>query len=261
MLKRFLLTIWLQIWFYFLAGIQIVIYFPFLVIILLFPKGYEMLYWVARNIWARIILHGSGYYVQVENKDKLISETNCLMIANHSSHMDPFLMLILNKKPFRFVGKKELYSIPLFGYLYKKAVIMVDRSDSRSRYAVYGRANNMLERGYNVCIFPEAHYWDDTVLLQEFKRGAFKIAIDNQLPIIPIIFYDLKLKHPWYPKFGSIGKLRVKVLDKINVDGLKEEDIPMLTKKAFDTIKVELENDPKKAAVRATEKWKKILSN
>ena len=159
MIKKLLLKIWLQIWFYFLAGIQIVVYFPFLVIILLFPKGYEMLYWVARNIWARIILHGSGYYVKVENKEKLISKKNCLMIANHSSHMDPFLMLILNKKPFRFVGKKELYSLPLFGYLYKKAVIMVDRSDPVSRFAVYGRANKMLEKGYNVCIFPEAHYW------------------------------------------------------------------------------------------------------
>ena len=101
---------------------------------------------------------------------------------------------------------------------------------------------------------------DDTILLADFKRGAFKIAIDNNLPIIPLVFYDLKLKHPWYPKFGSLGKLRVKVLDKISVNGLKEKDIPMLTKKAFDTIKVELQNDPKKAAVRATEKWKKILA-
>ena len=82
---------------------------------------------------------------------------------------------------------------------------------------------------------------DDTILLADFKRGAFKIAIDNNLPIIPLVFYDLKLKHPWYPKFGSLGKLRVKVLDKISVNGLKEEDIPMLTKKEFDTIKVELE--------------------
>ena len=63
-----------------------------------------------------------------------------------------------------------------------------------------------------------------------------------------------------YPKFGSLGKLRVKVLDKINVEGLSEDDIPMLTKKAFNLIKGELENDPKKAAVTATEKWKKILA-
>tara|TARA_B100000575_G_scaffold24772_1_gene16798 strand:- start:231 stop:908 length:678 start_codon:yes stop_codon:yes gene_type:complete len=224
------------------------------------PHAYTKLFWIARNIWARIILHGSGYYVRIENREKLKSNTNCLIIANHSSHMDVFLMLIANKKPFMFVGKKELYRIPLFGYIYKRAAIMVDRSDPKSRFEVYGKAKDMLKRGYNVCIFPESHYMDDTILLADFKRGAFKIAIDNNLPIIPLIFYDLKLKHPWYPKFGSLGKLRVKVLDKIDVKGLTEEDIPMLTKKAFDTIKLELENDPEKSAVRATEKWKKILT-
>ena len=260
MIKRLLLKIWLQIWFYFLAGIQVVLYFPFLVLILLLPKGYTKLFWIARNIWARIILHGSGYYVEVENKEKLQSEKNCLIIANHSSHMDVFLMLIANKKPFMFVGKKELYSIPLFGYIYKRAAIMVDRSDPKSRFEVYGKANEMLKRGYNVCIFPETNYLDDTILLADFKRGAFKIAIENNLPIIPLVFYDLKLKHPWYPKFGSLGKLRVKVLDKISVEGLTEKDIPALTMNAYNKIKSELENDPKQAAVKATNNWKKILS-
>jgi len=260
MIKRFFLKLWLEFWFYFLAGIQVIIYFPFLVLILLLPNAYSKLFWVARNMWARVVLHGSGYYVKVENKEKLKTDTNCLIIANHSSHMDVFLMLITCKKPFVFVGKKELYSIPFFGYIYKRAAIMVDRSDSKSRLEVYGRANEMLEKGYNVCIFPETNYLDDTIILADFKRGAFKIAIENNLPIIPLVFYDLKLKHPWYPKFGSLGKLRVKVLDKINVENLTEEDIPSLTIKAYNKIKHELENDPKQAAVKATNNWKKIVS-
>ncbi|MBT3689540.1 MAG: 1-acyl-sn-glycerol-3-phosphate acyltransferase [Cryomorphaceae bacterium] len=260
MIKRFFLKLWLEFWFYFLAGIQVIIYFPFLVLILLLPNAYSKLFWVARNMWARVVLHGSGYYVKVENKEKLKTDTNCLIIANHSSHMDVFLMLITCKKPFVFVGKKELYSIPFFGYIYKRAAIMVDRSDSKSKFEVYGRANEMLEKGYNVCIFPETNYLDDTIILADFKRGAFKIAIENNLPIIPLVFYDLKLKHPWYPKFGSLGKLRVKVLDKINVENLTEEDIPSLTIKAYNKIKHELENDPKQAAVKATNNWKKIVS-
>jgi 1-acyl-sn-glycerol-3-phosphate acyltransferase len=174
--------------------------------------------------------------------------------------MDVFLMLITCKKPFVFVGKKELYKLPFFGYIYKRAAIMVDRSDSKSRFEVYGQANEMLKEGYNVCIFPETNYLDDTILLADFKRGAFKIAIENNLPIIPLVFYDLKLKHPWYPMFGSLGKLRVKVLDKISVEGLTEKDIPSLTKTAYNKIKRELENDPKQAAVKATNNWKKILS-
>ncbi len=260
MIKRFFLKLWLEFWFYFLAGIQVIIYFPFLVLILLLPNAYSKLFWVARNMWARVVLHGSGYYVKVENKEKLKADTNCLIIANHSSHMDVFLMLITCKKPFVFVGKKELYSIPFFGYIYKRAAIMVDRSDSKSKFEVYGRANEMLEKGYNVCIFPETNYLDDTIILADFKRGAFKIAIENNLPIIPLVFYDLKLKHPWYPKFGSLGKLRVKVFNKINVENLTEEDIPSLTIKAYNKIKHELENDPKQAAVKATNNWKKIVS-
>ena len=260
MIKRFFLKFWLEFWFYFLAGIQVLIYFPFLVLILLLPKAYSKLFWIARNLWARITLHGSGYYVKVEDKKKLKSDTNCQIIANHSSHMDVFLMLITCKKPFVFVGKKELYKLPFFGYIYKRAAIMVDRSDSKSRFEVYDQANEMLKEGYNVCIFPEINYLDDTILLADFKRGAFKIAIENNLPIIPLVFYDLKLKHPWYPMFGSLGKLRVKVLDKISVEGLTEKDIPSLTKKAYNKIKSELENDPKQAAVKATNNWKKILS-
>jgi len=248
-----------RVWFYFLAGIQVVVYFPFLVVRLLLPKGYTILFWIARNLWARIILHGCGYYVKVKNIDKLNSEESSMIIANHASYMDIFLMLILSKKPFVFVGKKELSEIPIFGYIYRRAAILVDRSDSKSRYNVYKEANEVLKNGYNVCIFPETHYLDDTILLGDFKRGAFKIAIENNLPIIPIVFYDCKLKHPWYPRFGKTGKLRAKVLDKIQVNNLTQDDIPMLTEKAYSIIRQEIENDPEGSALEAINKWKEIL--
>jgi len=57
-----------------------------------------------------------------------------------------------------------------------------------------------LALGYSICIFPEVSYEDDTVFLNPFKRGAFKIAIDHQLPVVPMVFYDCKRKHPWYPE-------------------------------------------------------------
>ena len=100
---------------------------------------------------------------------------------------------------------------------------------------------------------------DDTILLGDFKRGAFKIAIENKLPIIPIVFYDCKLKHPWYPRFGKTGKLRAKVLDKIQVNNLTQDDIPMLTEKAYSIIRQEIENDPEGSALEAINKWKEIL--
>ena len=73
-----------------------------------------------------------------------------------------------------FVGKKEFVKVPLFGSIYKRAAILVDRSSSKSRWEVYGRANKILEQGRSVCIFPEVSYVDDTILLNPFKKGAFK---------------------------------------------------------------------------------------
>ena len=167
-------------------------------------------------------------------------------------------MFILNKTPFTFVGKKELYSIPIFGYIYKRAAIMVDRSDSKSRYGVYGRANSLLKEGYNICIFPETNYLDETEVLADFKHGAFKIALENNLPIIPIVMFDCKLKFPWYPIFGQPGQLRAKVLDRIEVNGLTEEDIPDLIAKTRKIMRDELLADPKGVPLKAANKYREL---
>ncbi len=257
LLHRLIIKIWWA-WFYTLAGVQTILYFPILAIILALPRGYAKLFWIARNIWSRVILHGSGFYLSFEDTHKLKTDTNCLLIANHASYMDVFLMFILNKTPFTFVGKKELYSIPIFGYIYKRAAIMVDRSDSKSRYGVYGRANKLLKEGYNICIFPETNYLDESEVLADFKHGAFKIAVENNLPIIPIVMFDCKLKFPWYPIFGQPGQLRAKVLDKIEVTGLTQEDIPSLIAKTRKIMRAELLADPKGIPVKAANKYRQL---
>ena len=256
-LHRLIIKIWWA-WFYTLASVQFLIYFPFLIIIMMFPRGFNTLFWIARNMWSRIILHGSGFYLSFEDRHKLKTDTNCLLIANHASYMDVFLMFILNKTPFTFVGKKELYDIPLFAYIYKRAAIMVDRSNPKSRYAVYSRANKLLEEGTNICIFPETNYLDETQVLADFKHGAFKIAIENQLPIIPIVMFDCKLKFPWYPIFGQPGQLRAKVLDKIEVHGLTLEDVPSLIDKTRKIMIDELMADPKGMPLKAANKYREV---
>ena len=256
-LHRLIITIWWA-WFYTLAAVQTILYFPVLAALLMLPRGYSKLFWIARNIWSRVILHGSGFYLSFEDTHKLKTETNCLIIGNHASYMDVFLMFILNKTPFTFVGKKELYSIPIFGYIYKRAAIMVDRSNSKSRYGVYGRANKLLEEGYNICIFPETNYLDETEVLADFKHGAFKIAIENNLPIIPVVMFDCKLKFPWYPIFGQPGQLRAKVLDKIEVNGLTEGDIPGLIDKTRKIMRDELLADPKGVPLKAANKYREL---
>ena len=242
-MKKILTRLW-RIWFYILVAIPVPFLFPFLAIALLFPKGYTFVFWVARNIWAPIILGGSGFYTKIRYAKPLPKRTSYVLVANHTSYIDPFVMLRVSKNPFVFVGKKELVKIPIFGYLYKRAAIMVNRSDKKSRWEVYGRAEKKLALGYSICVFPEVSYEDDTVFLNPFKRGAFKIAIDHQLPVVPMVFYDCKRKHPWYPNFGYPGELRVQTYSEI-LPPKAIEELEGLQDAARKIIDKGLRDDPK----------------
>lgn len=255
--KEILIRLW-RIWFYLVVGVPVIFLFPFLAIVLLHPRGYSVVFWVARNIWAPIILFGNGFYTKVKYAKPLPTGISYVLLANHSSYIDPFVMLRVSKNPFVFVGKKELVKIPIFGYIYKRAAIMVNRSDKKSRWEVYGRAQKKLAMGYSICIFPEVSYLDDTIFLNPFKRGAFKIAIDHQLPVVPMVFYDCKRKHPWYPRFGFPGELRVETFEEIyppkSMDFIEE-----FQQKARDVIDKNLRADPKQRHSEAIEIEKSFI--
>ncbi len=69
---------------------------------------------------------------------------------------------------------------------------MVDREDGNSRSGVYRRARRRLYSGLGICIFPEGGVPEEHVLLDEFKDGAFKMAIAHGIPVVPMTFYDNK---------------------------------------------------------------------
>ena len=257
-MRKILLLLW-RIWFYTLGALPVIILFPLLASFLLFSNGYRYLYWVARNIWSPFIIFGMGFWIKRVNKFPKQNKS-IMLIANHSSYIDIMLMFRMSKKPFIFVGKKELTKIPFFGYLYKRVAITVDRSSFKSRKDVYKDAIPFINKGYSVCVFPEREYLDETILLNAFKRGAFKIAIEHKLKILPIIFLDCKRKFPWYTTHGFPGELRVKAMDLIDTNSMRKENINELTDKMYEKIYRELLNDPKQNAVKAILIWEKMTS-
>lgn len=260
LLRSILLIFW-RLWFYILCTIPVIFIFPISPIIFILPRGYDILYWYARNVWASFVLIGMGFHIRKTNFSNLATNKSYLFVANHTSYIDPMVMLRLFKKPFIFVGKKELDNIPIFGYIYRRAAIMVDRSDKGSRFAVYGQASEMLNKGYSVCIFPEKQYTVETNLLNEFKHGAFKLAIEHQLPIVPIIFYDCKRKFPWHVTHGYPGKLRVTIFDPIPTNNLKRSDYEKVMKETRIFIEDKLIKDPEQSAIEAVKILKKVTSN
>lgn len=195
--------------------------------------------------WAYIILYGMGFFPKIKREQKLKKGKSYMFVANHTSMTDIMLMLITVKNPFVFVGKKELVKIPLFGYFYKRTCILVDRGNQRSRKEVFERAQKRLNSGVSICIFPEGGVPDDqTMILDTFKDGAFRLSIDHQIPIVPIIFYDNKKRFPYVFAKGSPGQMRVKIKHFIPTKGKTQEDKKRLREQTREVILKELQ-EPK----------------
>lgn len=221
-MKGIKIVFWIlwRIWFYILMAIPILIMLPFLVISILTESGYPYFFKMAR-IWAKFILFGMGFYYKIKREQKLEKHKSYMIVANHTSMTDIMLTLAIIKNPFVFVGKKELVKIPLFGFFYKRTCILVDRNSSKSKNEVFKRAQSRLNQGLSICIFPEGGVPDDeSILLDEFKDGAFRLAIDHQIPIVPIVYADNKERFSYTFFSGSPGIMRGRILSFIETKGL-----------------------------------------
>ncbi|WP_439127820.1 lysophospholipid acyltransferase family protein, partial [Polaribacter sp.] len=148
--------------------------------------------------------------------------------------------------PIVFVGKKELVKIPVFGFFYKRVVIMVDRSSLESRKRVFKMAKERLQNGVSMAIFPEGLVPTEDVVLAPFKKGAFSLAIEFKIPIVPQTYYDCKRFFSWDVFKGGPGKLRVKQHTFIETKEMSVvKDMNNLKDQTFQIIQQELANDKK----------------
>lgn len=225
-MKLFKYPFWLlyRIWFYLLVLLPILVLFPFILFTILSEKSYPLFFKIAR-LWARVILIGMGFRYSIKGTENFEEGKSYMLVANHTSMTDIMLMLLAVKNhPFVFIGKKELVNIPIFGFIYKRVCILVDRENSKSRFAVFERAQKRIQQGLSICIFPEGGVPDESILLDEFKDGAFRIAIEHQLTIVPITFYDNKKRFSFTFFSGSPGKMRAKIHPTIETIGKTMDD-------------------------------------
>ncbi|MCD0479927.1 1-acyl-sn-glycerol-3-phosphate acyltransferase [Chryseobacterium sp. LC2016-29] len=189
------------------------------------------------RIWCYGMFFGMGLRYELINlTDKKIDKNiQYVIISNHTSIMDIMLPCILfPNHQLCYVGKKELEKIPIFGTIYKRICVMVDRSSARSRADVYRRCAEKMEEGNSIVLFPEGGVPDDTsVVLDEFKDGAFTLSSKHHSPIAVFTFVGLKEMFPFDNSKGHPGKVKV-----FFNDILEPTDSPKnLKQSAFETIK------------------------
>ncbi len=199
-------------------------------------EHYHYAYFFIR-LWCFGMFYGMGFRYELINlTDKKIDKNQqYVFISNHTSIMDVMLPCILMPNhPLCYVGKKELVKIPIFGTVYKRICVMVDRTSARSRADVYRRCEERMEEGQSIVIFPEGGVPDDTsVLLDSFKDGAFILASKHQSPITVFTFVGLKEMFPFNYSKGHPGKVKVYFNDIMQPD----QSVPMLKAEAHSKMK------------------------
>lgn len=238
----YILGVLFQMWFYLWVTLVTVILFPFLSISILKQSWYPSFFKVAR-VWSAMILYGIGCFPIIKREVIYEKGKSYMFVANHTSMTDIMLMFYATKNPFVFIGKKELAKFPLFGFIYKRTCILVDRSNNKSRVEAFRNAEKRLDKGLSICIFPEGGVPDDyDLILDNFKDGAFRLAIEHQIPLAPMTFHDNKKRLPYKVGKGSPGKMRVKIHDTIATNQFDSSDRKSLKNETRELILEELLN-------------------
>ncbi|AUC85552.1 1-acyl-sn-glycerol-3-phosphate acyltransferase [Polaribacter sp. ALD11] len=243
-LKIPLVLIW-RVWFYILMFSSLLLLFPFLLIFSIKEKHYHI-FWKFARLFSKILIYGMGFRIDFNSEEKIELDKSYMFCPNHASLLDPFLLIAISKNPIVFVGKKELAKIPIFGLIYKRTVIMVDRSSLESRKRVFKMAKERLQNGVSMAIFPEGLVPTEDVILAPFKKGAFSLAIEFEIPIVPQIYYDCKRFFSWDFFKGRPGILRVQQYNFIETKGMcLQQDLENVKNKTFNLLYNNLENDSK----------------
>jgi len=196
-------------------------------------KGGNLIYKVCK-IW------GYLWYFLVGIRHKNIYEvphdfaSQYIFVANHISYMDIPPIVVAMNQPVRVLAKYELSKVPVFGFIYKKATVLVDRRDAEKRARSMAEMKALLQKHISIFIFPEGTFNETGALLKEFYDGAFKIAIETQTPIKPVLFPDT-VKRLHYSSIFSLtsGLSRAVFLNEVPVKGMTLEDVPALKQKVY----------------------------
>tara|TARA_B100000427_G_C15490876_1_gene587518 strand:+ start:567 stop:1106 length:540 start_codon:yes stop_codon:yes gene_type:complete len=159
-----------------------------------------------------------------------------IICPNHTSKFDIILLFAIFPKTFVFVGKKGVTNFSFFEWFYNKTMITFDRSSPSASFKAYRKADKLLKSGTSIVVFPEGKVPAKEIRLGDFKLGAFKLAIYNQVPIIPITFVDNKEKYPEDELKLKLGLLRVNIHSPVTTKGMKIHEANILSEQVFNTM-------------------------
>lgn len=170
-------------------------------------------------------------YEEPHNKN-----TEYIFVSNHISYLDiPMMMKVIRGQHIRILGKAEMSKIPIFGSIYKRGTVSVDRGSAEARFKSVKSLIGFIQKKISVFICPEGTFNMTHHPLKSFYDGAFKIAIETQKPIRPILFLDTYDRLNYKSIFSlNPGKCRGVYLSQTITEGLTIKDIASLKEKIYE---------------------------
>lgn len=197
----------------FMLALLPLIVFPFLMGEKFGWIGYKGLW-----IWAWIFSKLTGIRFRLINQNYIQKGKSYIFVSNHTSFLDGPAVRLMIPGEFRPLAKKELGKIPVLGWIVRSACIIVDRGDHNSRKKSLAKLVQVLNRGVSPLIFAEGTQNRTKEILQPFKDGAFRIAVDTQTNILPMVVVGAsKLLYPGTMRITSPGLVKVVAGEPIEV--------------------------------------------
>ncbi len=218
------------------------LFLPLMIIAALFGIniGGNIIFFLIKS-WAMLWFFFCGLRHSIEGKQPDKIDGPFIFVANHDSYLDAPITMLSIRGQFRALGKEEIRRVPFFGWIYRYGVILVDRDSKENRAKSVRVLKHVLSKNFNIIIFPEGTFNPTGEILNHFYDGAFRIAIETQTRIVPMVYLGAHncLQRSSFFKLVP-GAMKTIFLQPVSVEGLTLTDTPMLNEKVKKMIANEL---------------------
>ena len=196
---------------------------------------------MVNKVWAYLVFWSCGLRTDVRYKFKPNPNKSYVYCVNHSSYLDIPSLCYSLPGYFVLIGKSSLAKIPLFGYMFTNLYISVDRKSPKSRYDAMKKSMETIDKGLSLAVFPEGTIPRNAPKMGPFKDGAFRTAIEKQVPVIPVAIINNWRILPDDGQFiPRLHPMITVVCEPIITKGMTMEDLKILQQKTYDSLNNEL---------------------
>ncbi len=222
-------------------SVFMLIFLPGLTLPFLFGSRLSWLGYAFLWIWSWIFSKLTFIRYEFHGRENFRKGQSYIYVSNHTSFLDLPGIRMMIPGEFRPLAKKELLKIPVFGLIARGATVIVDRSSPESRKKSMDKLKQILAEGISILLFAEGTQNRSKEVLQPFKDGAFRLAIDTQMPVLPMVVIGAGPLMP--PGTGKVrpGKIKIIVAPEIAIDS--KTDIAELKQRTFEVMKATIEKN------------------